>query len=120
MALTRLLAWFCQPHHWHQYVQSAAMPVGVLLTKLKHEVACCLGLFGVAGTSLVAYSAHSVVVLYVARFVQGVFMNIWDLSRKTLLATEVPERIRGAITSTIAGCNKIGIVIAVLLSGIVA
>jgi len=95
-------------------------PVGVVMKHLQNSLAACLALVVLVTTALLSFTAQSVIILLCIRMVGGIGATAFDISQKAYIAAEVPPRIRGRITAQIAGAQKWAIMIAALLSGVVA
>eukprot|EP00435_Cladocopium_sp_Y103_P070633 s625_g35.t1 len=101
-----------------QFIFSPA--VGVVMKHLHNSLASCLALGVLVSTALLSFAAQSVYVLLVIRMIGGIGSTSFDISQKAYMAAEVPPGIRGRITAQIAGAQKWAIMIAALLSGVVA
>ncbi|CAJ1393180.1 unnamed protein product, partial [Effrenium voratum] len=91
--------------------------------RMKHvhyATAACASLALLVATALLSFAAQSVVVLLAVRLAGGLGSSAFDISRKAYIAAEVPPVQRGRVSALLASMQKWAIMIAALLSGVVA
>lgn len=98
----------------------SSAPLGVLMKRCHYTTAACLSLGVLICTALLSFGAQSVLMLFAIRVVGGSASCCFDLSRKTYLSAEVPNFVRGRVSSSLASMQKIAAMIAAALSGVFA
>jgi len=98
----------------------SSMFLGVILQRCHFAVSSLIALAVLATTGLISAFVPSVAVFFMVRLCGGVANTAFDLSRKAFLAAEVPKSLRARITSLQAGMSKVAVMVAALLSGVVA
>ncbi|MCX7623181.1 MAG: MFS transporter [Thermomicrobium sp.] len=88
---------------------AADVPVGTLLGRLGHRRAFLVGCVVYAlATLAVAFTVTAAPLLVLSRFVSGIGIALWGLSRHAYLATVVPVERRGRAIAVFGGINRIG------------
>ncbi|CAK9046227.1 unnamed protein product [Durusdinium trenchii] len=95
-------------------------PVGFVMKHLENSLAACLALAWMVTTALLSFAAQTVYVLMCIRLLGGLGATSFDISQKAYIAAEVPPGMRGRIAAQIASTQKWAVMIAALLSGVVA
>jgi MFS family permease len=86
----------------------ADVPAGMLLGRLGLKPTMLLGAGMSAGATLMLGLAQVVPELIVYRFIAGVGMAMWGLSRHAFIAESIDPRMRGRAISVFGGINRIG------------
>lgn len=97
---------------------SAAL--GLVLQRCHYSTSSALSLCVLILTALLSSVAPTVAVFFAIRCMGGVAVAAFDLSRKAYMSAEVPNNVRGRITSLQAGLMKVAVMFAAILSGVVA
>mmetsp|Transcript_33602 Transcript_33602/g.96413 ORF Transcript_33602/g.96413 Transcript_33602/m.96413 type:complete len:514 (+) Transcript_33602:87-1628(+) len=97
---------------------SAAL--GLVLQRCHYSTSSALSLCVLILTALLSSAAPTVAVFFAIRCMGGIAVAAFDLSRKAYMSAEVPNNVRGRITSLQAGLMKVAVMFAAILSGVVA
>ncbi|WP_029135713.1 MFS transporter [Nakamurella lactea] len=85
------------------------LPAGVIAARLGERRALLLASLVDAASMTVAYFAHSLLVLAIAVFVDGMAAAVFNLARHTWMTTAIPVRYRARALSSLGGTFRIGL-----------
>ena len=97
----------------------ADVPAGMLLAKMGLRPTMLVGAGLTATATIAAGSANVFVALLAFRFLSGIGMALWGLSRHAYITQAIDPRQRGQAISVFGGINRIGTFSGPLVGGIV-
>ncbi|MFC1878577.1 MFS transporter [Chloroflexota bacterium] len=98
----------------------ADIPAGVLLRRLGRKYAMLLGLAAFVVATTLLFAAGSVVLAMALRFLAGLGIALFNVSRHQYLAEMVKQETRGRTIAGFGGINRIGVFLGPAVGGAVA